>query len=213
MPTHMPSTEMLVDYTSGAATPGTALLMAAHLTHSPGGRLQVAEMERIGGALLADEAPVTMSAASLNDVLNMIDDQADAPAAPATELDPGPLPRPVIDAVGIAFDDIPWKFRLPGFSEYELDVFAPERVSLLRARPGTAIPQHTHHGRELTLVMTGAMQDGDKIFRAGDLSVAGEDDDHRPRIIGDETCYCLVVMDGGLHFTGTFSRALNFLVD
>lgn len=212
MPTHLASTEMLVDYASGAATPGTALLMAAHLTHSPAGRQQVAEMERIGGALLSDEAPVTMSAAALTDVLDRIDGLDDMVAAPAA-MDQGPLPRPVIEAIGTDFDDIPWKFRLPGVSEYELDAFAPEKVSLLRARPGTAIPQHTHQGNEITLILTGAMQDGDKIFRAGDLSMADEHDDHRPRIIGDEVCHCLVVMDGGLQFTGTFSRALNFLVD
>lgn len=208
---------MLVDYASGAATPGCALLMAAHLTHASQSRKQVAEMERIGGALLADEEPIPMSAAALTDMLDRLDAEpaaeADEPSDGQELTDQSPLPRPVIDAVGMPFSRIPWKFRLPGVSEYELQDFLPEKVSILRARPGASIPQHTHHGREFTLVMAGAMQDGDKVFRAGDLSIADEDDDHRPKIIGDETCYCLIVMDGNLHFTGTFSRALNFLVE
>ncbi|MEM8791208.1 MAG: ChrR family anti-sigma-E factor [Pseudomonadota bacterium] len=212
MPTHLPSTEMLADYSSGAASPGATLLIAAHLMHSSESRRQVAEMERIGGALLSDEEPIAMSASALSDVLNVIDAEPEIEADPI-ELDSGPLPRPVIEAVGMDFDDIQWKFRLPGVSEYELEGFGSEKVSLLRARPGVAIPQHTHHGREATLVLAGALQDGDSVYRAGDLSLNDEDDDHRPQIIGDETCYCLIVMDGNLHFTGTFSRALNFLGD
>lgn len=212
MPTHLPDTEMLVDYASGAATPGCALLMATHLTHAPQSRQQVAEMERIGGALLSDEEPIAMSASSLTDLFDRLDDVPEKLAEQAV-LDEGPLPRPVIEAVGMAFDEIPWKFRLPGVSEYELQEYLPEKVSIMRARPGASIPQHTHHGREMTLVMTGAMQDGDAVYRAGDLAIADEEDDHRPKIIGDETCYCLIVMDGNLHFTGTFSRALNFLAE
>ena len=38
-----------------------------------------------------------------------------------------------------------------------------------------------------------------------------EEDDHRPKILGDETCYCLIVQQGSLHFTGRFSRVLNLL--
>ena len=51
------------------------------------------------------------------------------------------------------------------------------------------------------------------MFRAGDLAINTEADDHKPRIIGDEVCYCLVVMDGGLRFTARFSRALNLLAE
>ncbi|MEM9045913.1 MAG: ChrR family anti-sigma-E factor [Pseudomonadota bacterium] len=212
MPTHLPSTEMLADYTSGAASPGAALLVAAHLTHSPESRRQVADMERIGGALLADEEPVAMSAAALDDIFDAID-RGSHSEPERFALQSGPLPKPVIEAIGMDFDDIQWKFRLPGVSEYELEGFGAEKVSLLRARPGVAIPQHTHHGREATLVLAGALEDGGEVFRPGDLALNDEDDDHRPKIIGDETCYCLIVMDGNLHFTGTFSRALNFLGD
>ncbi|MEM1278322.1 MAG: cupin domain-containing protein, partial [Pseudomonadota bacterium] len=160
----------------------------------------------------ADEKPVAMSAAALDDIFAAIDLAPGAPEEPI-ELDCGPLPKPVIEAVGMDFEDIQWKFRLPGVSEYELEGFAGEKVSILRARPGAAIPQHTHHGREATLVLAGALQDGGEVFRPGDLALNDEDDDHRPQIIGDEVCYCLIVMDGDLHFTGTFSRALNFLAD
>ncbi|MEM7176427.1 MAG: ChrR family anti-sigma-E factor [Pseudomonadota bacterium] len=212
MPTHLPSTEMLVDYASGAASPGSSLLIAAHLEQAPESCRQVSELERIGGAVLSGEAPEAMSAGALAGIFDKID-QGVAGAEPAPIRGAGPLPQPVIDAVGLPFDAIPWRFRLPGVSEYVLQEYEPEKVSLLRAKPGASVPQHTHTGPEMTLVMTGALQDGETVFRAGDIAINDEDDDHRPQIIGDEVCYCLIVMEGSLHFTGRFSRALNFLTD
>jgi len=202
---------MLADYASGAASPGLSLLIAAHLTRAPESRGRVDAFEAVGGALLADEPALPMSASALDDVLTRLDTGGDEPARPARKA--GPFPKPVIDAVGCSFDDIPWKFRLPGVSEFELDGFHGEKVSLMRARPGVRIPQHTHEGRELTLVLAGAMKDGAEVYRTGDVAINTEDDDHHPQIVGDETCYCLIVMSGRLRFTGPFSRVLNLLAE
>lgn len=210
MKSHTPPNEMLVEYASGAATPGIALLVAAHLTHAPESRRKVAELEALGGALLADEAPAVMREGALKAALGALEAGAEEPR-PARGIDGGPLPRPVIDAVGIPFEEIPWRFRLPGIAEYEIAEIEGERISLLRARPGARIPQHTHEGTEMTLVLAGTLQDQGEVYGPGELAINAESDDHKPTIIGDETCYCLVVMDGRMRFTGTFSRVLNFL--
>ena len=206
---HRPTDEMLADFAFGAALPGTALLVAAHLTHSPESRARVAALEGIGGAFLEDEAPADMAPGALDAVLAKIDMPAEI--APTEPVDQGPLPLPVIDALGMGFTDIPWKFRLPGGAEYELDGYGDQKVSLLRARAGAKVPQHTHEGLEMTLILQGALQDGGTVYRKGDVSINDEDDDHRPQAVGDETCYCLIVQQGGLKFTGTFSRILNYL--
>lgn len=208
MPTHLPSMDLLAEYASGAAPVGTSLLIACQLTKAPESRARVGEMERIGGALLKDEAAAPLSDQCLEAVMARLDD---APCATSCTNTDGPLPQPLVKAIPVPFDDIPWSFRLPGVHEYILDGYGEEKVSILRARPGSAVPQHTHRGRELTLVMSGVLQDGDGVYRAGDVASNDEDDDHRPRIIGDEMCYCLTVLNGNLHFTGTFSRALNIL--
>ncbi|MEL7138108.1 MAG: ChrR family anti-sigma-E factor [Pseudomonadota bacterium] len=213
MTTHLPPTELLAEYASGSASPGLNLLLASHLTYAPSSRRQVAAMESIGGALLSDEAPVAMSASALDKAFSAIDGGAwgegedDASEASV-------LPRPVRDHLGGQDEDsLPWKFRLPGVSEYVLPGFEYEHVSLLRARPGAGIPQHTHEGTEITLVLSGALSDGGRVLGPGDVAVNTDEDDHRPKILGNDTCFCLIVMDGGLRFTGTFSRALNLLAE
>lgn len=218
----VPTDEMLADYASGAAGEGLSLLMAAHLTYSPASRARLAELESLGGVLLGAEAGAPLGGDALARVLAAIDaEPAPAPmdaapvnaapvhAAPVHAGPAGPLPRPVLEALGTGFEQIRWGFRLPGLSEVAVPNAEGSAISVIRARPGTRIPQHTHRGREYTLVLAGALRDGAAIYRPGDIDMADHDDDHRPEVHGDETCYCLVVLEGGLRFTGRFSRALN----
>ncbi len=214
MPTRLPPDEMIADFASGATSPAVSLLMAAHLTQSPESRERLSAFEDTCGALLLDEQGEAMAEDSFDAVMAMIDDDTDAkPVSPTsgrsdTEC---PLPHPVLERIGMAFDEIPWKFRLPGVSVYDFDGFGDQKVSLVRARPGATVPQHTHKGTELTLIMQGVMLDNGVEYHAGDVAVNTEDDDHRPKILGDEICYCLIVQQGDLHFTGRFSRILNYI--
>ena len=219
MPVHTLPEDILAEYASGATSPGVSLLVAAHLTHAPEGRQVVREYERLGGVMLKDEKPEELSATALDDVFSRIDALApakeveahDAVSEPQPRSGDCPLPAPVLERLGVSFDDIAWKFRLPGVSAYDFDGFGDETVQLLRAQPGVSIPQHTHRGVEMTLVLQGCLEDGGIAYRRGDVAINDEEDDHRPRVLGDEVCYCLIVQRGDLHFTGPFSRILNFL--
>jgi len=210
-PMHTAPDAMLADYAAGAVSPAVALLVASHIDRVDSSRSAVSRFEQVGGGLLADEAPADVAPDALDAVLAAID--APESATRGHRLDPGPLPQALIDAVGTDFDRISWRFALPGVSEHQLQGFGPETVSLLRARPGASVPQHTHRGEEMTLILTGEMEDGGVIYGAGEIAFNDETDDHKPRIVGSEICHCLIVMTGPLRFTGPFSRALNYLAE
>lgn len=198
--------EVIADYARGDASPGLSLLVAAQSTLDPATRRRVAAYEGLGGALIAAEDPQPLGDAVFERLLARLDEaEGVAPEPPAAD-EIAPLPRPVLEALG---PSARWRFRMPGVAEAELAGGEGEQVSVLRARPGVRIPQHTHKGREFTLVLAGALRDGEDIYRPGDLEIADAADDHRPEVHGRETCYCLIVLEGGLHFTGRFSRALN----
>lgn len=207
--THAPEA-MLADYAAGAVSPGIALLVASHIDRVEGSRSLVARFEGIGGGLLAEERPEAMPEGALDAVLARIDAYD---GRPPRRFEPGPLPQALIDRVGTDFDRIPWRFALPGVSEHKLAGFEGESVSLLRARPGVSVPQHTHAGEEMTLVLTGALEDNGTVYGPGDIAVNDENDDHKPRIVGTELCHCLIVMTGRMRFTGPLSRALNYLAE
>ncbi|NNU80055.1 cupin domain-containing protein [Halovulum dunhuangense] len=203
-----PTKEHLASYASGALSEGMSLLVASHLTYCPACRKQVDRFEALGAAVMMDqEAAQGIKAPSLDAALAAIEAGVPEPRLPA---DPGtPLPMPVRRALGTRLGDLNWKFRIPGLSEFELDGYEGEHVSLLRVKPGTGIWHHTHEGEEATLILSGEMEDHGKRFRRGDVAIADHNDEHNPRVVGDEVCYCLVVMTGGLRFTGPVGRALN----
>lgn len=212
MPSHLPPEEVLADYASGATSPGVALLVASHLTHAPESRARVREFEEVGGVLLTEEEDAQMSPDALDKALAALDSLAEGIGDQGfAHQSDGPLPQPLLNRLGKSVDDLPWRFQLPGVSAHELDGFVGEKVMLLRAKPGAKVPQHTHEGAEMTLVLQGALSDGGVVYQKGDVAMNDEHDDHRPEVVGDEICYCLIVQQGDLRFTGTFSRFLNYL--
>ncbi len=203
-----PTVEILTEYASGSLTEGLSLLVAAHLTFCPACRADVSRLEAIGGAMMEHEASGPTRGPSLDAVLSRIDlPEGPVPALPAPAPGLEMLPHPV--RARLADGQPAWRFRMPGLSECPLDGFDGESVSLLRARPGASMFAHTHRGEEATLILSGALRDADRVFERGDVALADQLDDHRPEIVGNETCICLVVMSGSLRFTGPFSRVLN----
>jgi putative transcriptional regulator len=102
---------------------------------------------------------------------------------------------------------------MPGVSECPIDLGGPERVSLLRVRPGAGVPSHTHTADEATLVLKGTLCDGARRYRRGAVALATPQDDHHPHAGEGEDCICLTVLEGGLRFTGRFGRALNIFAE
>ncbi|MEL6318741.1 MAG: ChrR family anti-sigma-E factor [Pseudomonadota bacterium] len=213
--------ELLTAYAAGTTSPGLALLCSAHLTLSPESRRFVAGLEEVNGVLLREtEASEPMASNGFDALMARIDADGDAAAerpsarpsaAARTSGEAGPLTRPVADAVGVDFADIPWKRKLAGISEHKLPCYAPESVSLLKAPPGARVPHHTHTGGEATLILAGEMRDGARRLTVGDIALNGPDDNHHPEITGDDVCYCLIVADGALRFKGALGAALNLL--
>lgn len=209
MPVRLVPDEMLADYAVGAATPAVSFLVATQLAKAPEGRAIVNEFEHLGGVLLQEDSAAEMASDAFEAVLASLPERPDPIASGANEEVEGPLPAPVLDRVGVPFENIPWRFRLPGVSSYDFEGFGDEKVALMRVRPGRTIPQHTHEGIEMTLVLTGALEDQGTTYLPGDVAIADESDDHHPRVVGDEVCYCLIVQQGDLRFTGPFSRFFN----
>jgi len=209
---HM-SADTLAGYAAGTMSDGVSLLVAGHLTYCAACREEVARIEALGGSLL--EAEDNSGAEAIGDGPSLEATLALIEAAPEFDVDAPPqyrgenIPGSILAAIGANEDEIKWKFRFPGLSVYDFTGFEGETVQLLRAKPGTTIPSHTHNGEEATLVLTGQLQDGEVVLGAGDVMQADHHHDHTPKIIGDEVCICLIVMSGKMKFTGPLSRALN----
>jgi putative transcriptional regulator len=198
MPDAHISPDLLLRYAAGTLPDGMNLLAASHLTFCPRCRGRVARLELLCGVLVAGARASDLAAPDVRRVLARIDrDEILGPPPCAAGRCGAALPLPLRRRLGAGALGLHWRLRAPGLSEHRLGGFPGEDVRLLRARPGTRIPVHAHSGQEATLVLAGAMRDGSRIYRRGDVSLAAEGHAHGAEIVGAAECICLEVLSLG----------------
>ena len=211
LPTHHPGDALLMDYAGGCLGEAGGLVVATHLALCPGCRLAVNELEAVGGALLDDLEPDTLAPGALDALLARLD-TPDEPAPPPRRCAPpnGTLviPEPLRSYVGGDLSQVRWRPMAPGFQCHDIRLNHGERARLLRMKPGAVVPQHSHDGLELAIVLHGGFSDSLGHFLRGDVAVGDGSIDHRPKA-DPEGCVCLSVTFGRLRLTGAVGRFLN----
>lgn len=209
-PGDMPGEELLLDYASGALPEPVSVLVATMLALRPDLRQTVSEMEAVGGYLLEEIEPATLSDDAFDAVLARIE----APGMPgeaaanddvAVSADAetiAAVPEPLRSYLGSPLSKLSWRKRGPGIEEYRLPMTDDRfEMSVLRLGPGRSVPTHSHEGSELTLVLDGAFSDAAGRYARGDLAVNGEEDLHAPLADPKDGCLCLAITGGPLRFS------------
>jgi len=230
MVTHTPPEELLFDYAAGTLPEPLALFVASHLTFAPASRRTVREVEAVGGSMLTELEPASMSDDALERMLARLDEatESDSGGAGAVPIRGGPTPGVAAGRAGepggipdvlkryIQTDDwasLPWVERSPNIREYKLMADRNGyKTRLMRLTGNTAVPEHTHEGSEYTLCLEGGFTDAGKEYWPGDVAVADGEVDHAPVAV-PEGCTCLIVTTAPLRMTGPVGRFLNLFVD
>lgn len=212
---HHISDDLLLSYAAGNLAEGWSIAVATHLALCPSCRRRLTVAESIGGELLetmdAEDATLDGSWAS---VRSRISQQAGPTPAALRKTKPaghsGGLPEPLRSYVGGDFDTLQW--RPLGRGAYQIPIRTGDsetKVRLLRIPAGKPVPEHSHGGRELTLVLSGSFVDGDDIFARGDLEDADASLTHQPVATSEADCICLAVTDAPLKFRSWIMRAIQ----
>ncbi|WP_165216153.1 ChrR family anti-sigma-E factor [Affinirhizobium pseudoryzae] len=217
---HHISDTLLLDYASGNLSEGWSLAVATHLALCPNCRRRLDAMEGAAGALLdkiVADHPVSgsdwekMRARIVCDPAAAVSERKravirDRKAAPAT----GVIPEPLRSYLGGDVDKLKWRALGRGAFQIRIDTGDSEtQVRLLKIPAGKPVPEHTHDGRELTLVLSGAFTDGEDLFARGDLEEADGDLLHTPTATEGEDCICLAVTEAPLKFTSWIVRLIQ----
>jgi len=103
--------------------------------------------------------------------------------------------------------DYPWQ-QLGKVSRMRFDLDEMNtRASLLHIDALGEIPQHTHKGYELTLLLAGEFSDINGHYVPGDFIMLDQHTKHAPKTL--EGCLCYTVLNAPLHFTKGLSKLLN----
>ncbi|MTH96679.1 transcriptional regulator [Roseibium sp. RKSG952] len=200
--------ELLASYAAGTLASPAQALVGAHLELCETNRDYVASLEALAATGLEDSAPEPFK--DRDGMLSAIfaDDEPILHAEErATEVQPDhKVPASLTGIIDRPLDQLPWRTLIPGVREVKLGEHDGCNVSLLWVRGGKAMPSHTHHGTELTLILQGGFTDSEGHYARGDIAFADHETDHKPVADEGEDCICFAVTEGRLRLTGPVGR-------
>ena len=197
---------LLMAYAAGNLPEAFNLAVATHISMCDECRARLAAFESVGGAVLERMGAVDMAEDSLAATMARIRNGAPQDAEPAPRKPRSTVPAPLCDYVGGDLDHIRWRPVGMGVKQAILPTSKEATARLLYIPAGAAMPDHGHHGTELTLVLQGAFVDQTDRFEPGDIEVANEDLDHMPVADIGADCICLAATDAPLRFRGLVPR-------
>lgn len=205
---HLPD-EVLMAYAAGNLAEAFSLVVACHLSLCDTCRAAAESYDALGGALLDGGAAAAVSDDALAATMKLIaagpmEVPTEAPKA-ARKADPI-LPGPLQDYVGGGVDAIRWRGLGAGVKQAVLKTDKAATARLLYIPAGMAMPDHSHGGMELTLVLQGAFTDEVDRFGRGDVEIGDENLHHTPIAEAGADCICLAATDAPLRFKGLLPR-------
>ena len=208
---HHLTDKILMAYSAGQLSEAFNLIVATHISMCDECRAAMSSFDALGGALLENECLNGEPAPDLQATMALI--KAETPP----DRTPPPVrstetPFPLVAYVGDNLDDVKWKPVGMCVKQSILQTSAEATARLLYIPAGVAVPDHGHHGTELTLVLRGAYSDETDHFKRGDVEIAGEDLYHTPIADAHSDCICLAVTDAPLKFSGVLPRILQPLL-
>lgn len=201
---HHLSDPLLMAYAAGSLPEAFSLVIATHVSMCDECRARLGAYEAVGGAVL-ESGHSEMSAGSLEKCFGQIATMP-APSKPVARR-PSLFPAPLQDYIGGDVESIRW--RPLGFGAKQAILPCADStasVRLLAIPGGVAMPDHTHRGLELTLVLQGAFTDEDDRFERGDIEIADSEVEHTPIAVPGTTCICLAATQGKLKFNSLIPR-------
>jgi putative transcriptional regulator len=202
--------DWLVDYAAGNLSFAHEMVIASHIELNPKASKTYKEVEAVGGALLEDLEPANVPEEILNDLMGKLSSNDEKDGRSQDHDQPEFLPTTVAQYFEDQDIELKWKALGPGMKRFPIwHGENDERLWLLKAKPGTPIPDHSHNGNELTLILTGTLVDGNTAFKRGDLEEADESIQHQPVVAEGEDCICLVVTEGPIKFKSILAKAIQ----
>lgn len=211
-----PSDDTLARYADGDLDPAFSIMMSAHLEYCSGCRKRINELETSNTQIL-ESTPTEPLTSDLTAMLSQILSQ---PVEPLTlEFEPD-ISSSVLKLDNKEFhlpkalqrhnDEIGAWSRLPGkIQRAPVSTGGKSKMNFIYMEPDSALPEHTHKGQEITLVLSGKFIDENDSYGPGDFIIQTDEHQHSPRTQTGQDCLCLTLLDAPLHFTSGMATLLN----
>jgi putative transcriptional regulator len=204
-----PDLDLLTEYSAGSLSLAQAACVSVHIGFCEHCQLMAGQLADVGAVLFEGLSPEPVSQDMLHAVLARLDEEPPLEYQ-KTAADKDATPAILQRLMSGDFSDLSWKnigsalrvaYLQTGDRNHEF--------ALYHIKAGGRIPEHTHRGSEMTLVLEGGFSDAEGSYHKGDFIFRSQNDTHSPTALQSEDCICLAVLDAPLKFTNWKYRLLN----
>ncbi|MGS2720925.1 ChrR family anti-sigma-E factor [Paraglaciecola aestuariivivens] len=210
-----PSASDLQGFSAGTSEPAKALMISAHVDMCS----QCQKACQAYQAQLAEQVfeqadePGSLDA----EYLHMMQNITELPVKPSPVITPHPG---ILELDGKAFE-LPrtlkryvkntgnWSRLVGKLWQAPVDLGDMGKANFIYMEKGGRVPEHTHTGSEITLVIDGQYGDGIHEYDCGDLTILNNQHKHLPHSEAEDGCLVFSIVDKPLYFTSGIARLLN----
>lgn len=206
-----PTQQQLLEFVEGNCLPAMALVISAHVDMCVQCKMHIDGLqEQLSEEALADESVSPDFSSMLANITQLPAAERVSQARQKTsiELDGRTflLPRPLQRYVSKTGN---WSHLLGKLWQAPVDLGPIGKANFIYMEKGGRVPEHTHKGTELTLVIDGEFGDGITNYDTGDFMIMDGGHKHTPHSESDEGCLVFTIVDKPLHFTSGIARLMN----
>ena len=204
-----PDSRLMNEYSAGTLPLAQSTCVSLHLNYCEHCQRQSQQLQNLGASLFEDLAPAPVEDGLLDAVLAQLDDQPPLSYG-HNGSSQGEFPGLVHRLMDRNYDELEWNrvssgLRVSRLRTGDLD----NELALYHIKAGGKIPQHTHRGTELTLVLDGSFSDEEGVYSEGDFLMRDGEHVHTPTAAQTSDCICIGVLDAPIRFTRWNYRVLN----
>ena len=204
-----PDLELITEYAAGSLSLAQGACVSIHVNQCRRCQRIAGQLTDLGASLFEALEPAPVGDAQLNAVLARLDDEKPleyAHGKSSASSTPAILQR----LMRGDFSDLNWRNIGSALRISYLKTGDPDHeFALYHIRAGGRIPEHTHRGTDMTLILEGGFSDANGSYHKGDFLIRRPGDVHAPTALQSEDCICLAVLDAPLRFTDWKFRWMN----
>ncbi|MFT7289628.1 MAG: putative transcriptional regulator [Reinekea sp.] len=185
------------------------ITVSAHLHFCGECQRQVIEYESVAAVLFEQQAAIAVAKDGFANLMERIESQ---PVSKPSKIRTAPsrFPPVVEKLMTQGTDALSWKKPMKNLRVSQL--LTDEQgltLGLHHMKAGCRVPQHTHRGREISLVIEGGFSDQMGSYGVGDFITLSTEHHHSPQADADGDCWLLSLVEAPVRLTGPFGWILN----
>ena len=204
-----PSSDQLVEFSSGTGSTAMNIAISTHLHYCNECRRKVTENVSTAAIMFEQQTAQTVSEDSFAKLMSRVKEQPQEAAVLAPKVATR-FPSVVEKLIKNDTESLDWQkpmknLRVSRLMKDETGLI----LGLHHMKSGGQVPHHTHRGKEISVVIEGGFSDEMGSYGPGDFIDLSTEHRHSPRADADGDCWLLSLVEAPVKLTGPIGWVVN----